>query len=533
MPALPAHVALNHTPVPLVRPAPAAAAGGSPQRGAGAMASDGRLTVHSHGYTYAVSGNTLLPAKRVRAVLQAAADPRKAVGQLRKAYLDQGYFLVAVVGRLHGTQVRLRVVQGRLTHVDGPASLTRFFSGLKGDPSVKDSDIIRHSILAQSYAATNGKQPQVQFKPAPETGGSQMQISRKPVKGYFPVGGSLTVGNFGNRYAGHYLAQAQADVRHDGYTLQVSHTRALTGLDANTRGAYYSATGIDLSNINPWGVYKLDYTYTRYQLGNAFAPLFPAGRIKRFGISGTQFLYADDSSRWTLEESLHHLRDTETVFNGIYTLRDQQYNVLKLGSDYSRRFTGLLQHAASVSAGGSVKFGFASGGANGFDAGVRGAPTQHFRIYNANLGITQTLPRDFSLKLDVKGQASTNTLPSYQQWVLGGLNNLTAYLPGTIVGDRGYLGRLTLQGPQWDLGPVHMRPSVFTEHGAARYSYIAPKAPKWQRLTDAGAGLGISVPVAHTSAMLAYAKPVNSDNVTGKLRRGQVAHLFFYLQVGF
>ena len=127
-------------------------------------------------------------------------------------------------------------------------------------------------------------------------------------------------------------------------------------------------------------------------------------------------------------------------------------------------------------------------------------------------------------------RAPTDTLPSYQQWVLGGVNNLTAYLPGTIVGDRGYLGRLALQGPQWSLGPMKLSANAFTEYGASRYSYIPVAAPMWQALNDVGASLSVALPVAHTSLMLAYAKPVGSRNVSAALRQGQQSHVFFYLQ---
>ncbi|NII12389.1 ShlB/FhaC/HecB family hemolysin secretion/activation protein [Oleiagrimonas sp. C23AA] len=489
------------------------------------------ITATSHGYHYTVRGNTLLDAQYIKDVITRSPSPRDAVGALKKAYAAKGYFLAAIVGRSKGNQVRIQVVQGRLTHVDGPKGLARFFTGLKGDDRVRNTDVIRQSTLAQQYAATNGQLPQISFKPAPEVGGSTMDIGTKPLKNARWWGGSFTTGNFGNRYAGHYLAQLQGYARHDGFTLQATRTRALTGLDKNTAGAYYAATSANLSWVTPLGTYQLDDSFTKFKLGKAFAPLYPLGHIHVYGISGQQLLYADDSTRWTTSEGWHHIRDRESVFNGIYSLHDQKYMVFDGSTTYAKRFGGLFKHAASISLTGGIKLGGSRG-----DSGLApqtGAPTGHFQIYTASAELTQSLPYDFNTQLSLSGQASTDTLPSYEQWVLGGVNNLTAYLPGTIVGDRGYLGRFTVNGPQWAFWGLRARPSVFTEYGATRYSFIAQGAPKWQSLGDIGAGLQLSAPGAHTSALLAWARPMTSKNVAATTRSGQRAHLFVYLQVGF
>ena len=489
-----------------------------------------RQEVTSHGYHYIVVGNTLLARNELQSALETGDTPQAAMSALKKAYEGKGYFLVALVARAQDNkEVWLQVVQGRLTHVDGPRDLVAYFSGLKGNSSIRNSDVIRQSTLAQAYAATNGQQPQVSFRPAPEVGGSAMEISQTPVPDAQSFGGSLTTGNFGNRYAGHYLAQAQAYAQHDGFTLQVNHSRALTGMDENTHGAYYAATSANLSAITPIGTFQLDDSATSYQLGKAFAPLYPAGKIKVFGLSANQLLYADDAQRWSLKEGLHHIRDTGTVFNNSFTLRDQKYNVLDLGSDYSQRFGGWSGRPASLSLSAGIKLGSARGD-SGFDHAV-GRPTGHFQVYTASADLTQTLPRNYSVQFSLSGQSSPYILPSYQQWVLGGLNNLTAWLPGTIVGDRGYLGRVTVQGPQWHAGPVQLRPSVFAEYGASRYSFITAGSPTWQSLDDVGASLSLSLPGAHTSAILAYAKPLGSRHVASTVRDGQQAHAFFYVQV--
>lgn len=485
--------------------------------------------VTSHGYHYTVVGNRLLPPAEVAAALSGATTPRDAVGALKQAYENRGYFLVALVGTQHEKEVSVRVIQGRITHIEGPKKLTRFFEDLKDDDELRKNDVIRPSILAEAYAATNTKQPQVSFQPAPEPGGSIMQISESPLANSHQLGASVTFGNYGNRYAARYLAQTQVSARQDGMSVQLGYARALPGLDPATHGAFYTGTTAAFSAITPIGIFGLDGSRTAYQLGEKFAPLYPAGRIKVFGGTATQLLQADPLRRWSLSEGVHRIHDMTTVFSGSYVLSDRRFTVVDLGSNFSWRFGGLFNRTAALDAAVGIKLGY---GLDGFTA-APGAPASHFNIYTANVDTTQSLPGDYSLKLSLAGQATPDTLPSYEQWVLGGLNNLSAWVPGTITGDRGYLGRLVGQGPEWHAGAVRLRPSAFVEHGASRFSYIAPQAPVWQSLTDVGVSLNMDLPVAHTSGILAFAKPIGWNNVSQSLRDSQRAHVFFYLQAAF
>lgn len=486
------------------------------------------LQVDSHGFHYTVSGNTLLAPVDVRAALAGGATPEQAIGALKQAYARKGWFLVAVLARVQGQEVQVDVVQGRLAHVEGPPALTAYFSGLLGRDSVRNSDVVRRGLLAQAYAATNGEQPQVRFVPAAEKGGSTLTIDTVPLPDSRTASGSLTVGNLGNRYAGHDLAQLQGQLQHDGFTLQATHSRALTGIDEDSRGAYYASTGLTLTKVTPLGWFQLDGNSTRYALGKAFAPLNPAGTVKLFGGLATQLLFADDARRWSLSEGLHRVQDRETVFNGAYALRDQRYDVLDLGSQASWRFKGMAGRNATVNLSGGLKLG-GLGGARGFSAGT-GMPVAHFHVYTAHVGAEQALAGGYSVQFDASAQATPDTLPSYEQWVLGGLNTLGAYLPGTLVGDRGYQGRVALQAPTWQWGALRLRPNVFVEHGAARYHYTPPGSPVWQALDDAGASLSLELPNLGAHALVAYAKPLGARHVNAETRSRQRAHAFLYLQ---
>lgn len=503
----------------LVAPAMAAAPG----------AAAAPLEVDSHGLRYVVAGNSLLPPAEIATTLRGGATPDAAIAALRQAYARAGYFLVAVVATVQARQVDVRVVQGRLVEVDGPADLAAYFRRLEDRAALRNSDVVRQGLLAQAYAATNGERPQINFRPAAEAGGSAMQIDTVPLADSHAVGGSLMVGNLGNRYAGHDLAQVQGQFQHDGVGVQATHSRALTGVDPHSRGAWYAATSAVLSVVTPLGWFQLDGGTTRYRLGTAFAPLDPAGAVKVWGGSATQLLYADNARRWTLAEAAHRIDDRETVFDGAYALREQRYRVFDLSSQASWQFDGVAHRAASASLSGAVKLG---GGGRGFDAG-QGMPTAHFRIYTAHVGLKQALARGYGIQFDASAQGSPDTLPSYEQWVLGGLDALAAYLPGSLVGDRGYLGRVTVQAPEWRAGVARLRPGAFAEYGAARYRYVPADSPAWQSLDDVGASLSVGLPAIDAHAMVAYAQPLGSRHVPSGLRRRQQAHAFVYVQLDF
>jgi hemolysin activation/secretion protein len=488
------------------------------------------LEVESHGFRYAVTGNSLLSPTEVATTLQGGATPAAAIGALKQAYARAGYFLVAVVATVQERQVSVRVVQGRLVEVDGPAELAAYFRRLEGQDTLRNSDVVRQGLLAQAYAATNGERPQISFRPAAEAGGSAMRIGTVPLADSHAVGGGLTVGNLGNRYAGHDLAQVQGQLQHDGVSVQATHSRALTGVDPHSRGAWYAATSATLSVVAPLGWFQLDGGTTRYRLGTAFAPLDPAGTIKVRGGSATQLLYADDARRWTLAEAAHRIDDRETVFDGVYTLRDQRYDVFDVSSQASWHFDGLAHRTASASLSGAVKLG--GDGSRGFAAG-QGMPTAHFRVYTVHVGLNQALARGYGIQFDASAQGSPDTLPPYEQWVLGGLAALAAYLPGTLVGDCGYLGRVTVQAPQWRIGAARLRPGAFAEYGATRYRYVPADSPAWQSLDDVGASLSLDLPAIDAHAMVAYAKPLGARHVPTELRHRQQAHAFVYLQLDF
>jgi hemolysin activation/secretion protein len=133
----------------------------------------------------------------------------------------------------------------------------------------------------------------------------------------------------------------------------------------------------------------------------------------------------------------------------------------------------------------------------------------------------------YSLGLEASGQYSDQTVPEQQQWVLGGLGNLTAYLPGLAVGDKGYLMRLQGEAGAYPVyRGVELRPRAFVEYAATQYNSLGGGDP---RVADAGVELGFKL-VSWLSGSVAYARSFYDKDVPQPVLDATDARVYFRLQ---
>jgi hemolysin activation/secretion protein len=497
------------------------------------------IVAESNGYRYTVLGNTLLKPEVVKAALEGAADPRGAVGLLTQAYQKAGYFLVGLRAAVNvkDKEVNIQVVQGRISELDVAPALAPYFSGLKDRADLPRSAAIRSSINAESYAARQGMRPNLRFAPAAEYGGSKMTVTEEPIEGAKPWNANLGFGNYGNRYASRFIAQAGATLRPgDGLEFSASYSKGLPGLSQDSRGSSYWNGGVGASIITPWGTYGANYSESKYRIGDAAGTLSPQGVSRIQTYSGSQLLYADETTRWGLTESLVHTNSLSTAAYapGIpYTIFDRSYDFASLGSAYGKAFSLFgLQGSASASL--SYSKGLSPRNASSSGASAPGFPDRpggadpHFGLFQGSISYSQSLPRNFALSLSANGQWADRTLPGNQQWLLGGVGNLSAWLPGIVSGDSGHLIRAVVSAPRWRWGRLSLVPSVFLEEGASSTSYVAPGAARSQWLSDAGLGLSGSFSKG-TSLSLSYAVQLAAHNVSQSTLDSSRALLYFNL----
>jgi len=469
-------------------------------------------SVESHGYHYFVTGNTVLAPALIEKTLAREETPREAISALLHVYYSKGYNLVALTAQTEGRTVRISVFQGMFTEIQTPDSLGCYFSSLKNQENVRNQDIILDQILAGAYASRSGKNISINISPAPNPGGAILAVRETDQPGYFPITGSVNFGNYGSRYASGYLAGADvaANATH-GVQITANFLQGLPSLQAASFGGNYYQNGVGASMVTPYGIYGVSTAWTHYRLGVKTAPLNPDGNIFSYQTYGTQLVYADTAIRLSLNEAFYRVQYDETAFNGYYTLLKQQYNYLSVGGNASQAVTfgGL---PGSVTAGVTFSLGI-SGSSGTLTDNEPGVPTSHFRYTNFNLGYQQNLPYGLQANLVGQAQASAQTLPSQQQWVLGGMGNLSAWDPGVLYGDSGYIGRFELKSPSVTKLRTTAVLGAFIETGGAAFRTPPAGTAPWQTLTDIGLNLKLTLPYG-LSAIAITAVEIDNSGFT-------------------
>jgi hemolysin activation/secretion protein len=482
------------------------------------------IVVESHGFRYTIAGNTLLSRAVVAASVASADTPKAAVDALNAAYQRAGHFLTAIRGEVQGKTVALRVFQGRITEEDIADDLVPYFAGIENREDLDRNTIIRKSALAELYAARQDMRPKVSFSPATAVGGSKITVSEEPIEGSKRWNAGLGFGNLGNRYASRYIAQVNAAVRPGlGTEISANFAQGFPGLAEDSRGSLYKAGTAAASAVTPWGVFGATYSKATYLIGDKAKPLNPEGDITSFGVNASQLVYADEAGRVSTTETFTRFDNSVTGFAGLIPITDQRYDVASLAASANRSFTA-FGVAASIT--GSLTFSQGlSGRAGSFLPIVPGTPDPRFSMLQGAIAYTQPLPAGFSTGISWTGQWANVTLPQNQQWTLGGVGNLTAWLPGTLVGDLGTLTRASVYFPAWDWRAVQINVSAFAEYGTVHTLATPVGAAASRSLSDVGVAV-LGRVAKDTSVTVAYGWPWLAHHVDEQAQGGR-AHLYF------
>lgn len=488
------------------------------------------LVVRSHGFVYTVTGNTLLPSRELERLLEQAASPTAAIEALNAAFQKGGHFLVALRAQVHDHHVTLTVIQGQITQINAAAGVKDFYDGVAFDPALTSDGLIRRNILAGAYANRSGLDFKPSVAPGQQPGGTSLTVETPAQADFKPVSGSVVLGNYGSRYVGGTVLGENLTVRPGGgLELNLGYAHGLPNALHDSVGSRYDATNFGASVATPWGFYGLNYARSSYRVGLIAKPLYPTGLTETWGLTGSQLVLASPTLRVSTTQGLTHVSSVTTVFEGLYTLTDQNYNYASAGLQLSKNVSlgglaGLINVSANYNDG-------LSGPIGTLTKTTPGLPTSRFRYWGLNANWQQNLPRGWNFNFTANGQWALDTLPQNQQWVLGGFGSLSAWTPGNLSGDGGYLLRAVMQSPSWQWGNWQVNAQGFAEQGAVTNHYKPQGSFGWQMLADVGFGLTFTAPWK-TTLSLSAARPVANKNVTATTLSSQRA-LYFVLQQPF
>ncbi|MFT5033478.1 MAG: hemolysin activation/secretion protein, partial [Bacteroidia bacterium] len=118
-----------------------------------------------------------------------------------------------------------------------------------------------------------------------------------------------------------------------------------------------------------------------------------------------------------------------------------------------------------------------------------------------------------------------------QQFVLGGLSTMSAYLPGTLIGDSGVYGRIKLEG-HWHPFGADLTPSLFVEYGTAWFEDVRGELGESRSLVDAGVRVEGDIGRDLTMQFVA-AVPVSERNLDSDLIKTMEANFYWHLEKRF
>lgn len=505
--------------------------------------------------TLRITGNRYLTDEQLRRILDNAETPSQAIRAINQAYYNLGHLLVTVYYAPQGETVLVHVINAGLAEVEAPKKIRVHFAGLIGDEELTVSEFDAKRILADVKSQREGVDYKISYQVKegnPEA--YTMVFTPEPVEDHDATDLILQMSNEGNRFIGRYFAGAGFQHQFDtGSELSLMFEKVVVGLGENDGGKSYDSIELQFDHPSRFGLYGLEASYIEYEREATF--LEPAGpptgstqgticdvggllglpcediigdigtqRVQRdlkskigsVALTGEQVVYSDRSQRFTVAQRLEAI-ETEIETEDGEEILDEPHAALELGGKYSRRMRPL-----GVSTQLSLQL-FVKGGFTGDDGTLgtddveeavsAGKRTGEFLLLRPKLGLKFALGDAATFNINAVGQISDDDqLPQQQQFVLGGMDSLSAYLPGVLVGDTGAYSLVSLDGNGWDFWGINVVPSLFVEYGRVRFENAGGDPGEARSVSDGGLRLKADLGW-QTSMEFVAAEPISENNI--------------------
>lgn len=373
--------------------------------------------------------------------------------------------------------IEVRLVEGRVgaVHLSGNASTRDSYIesrlGLSGGMLV-DLNRLERSLIW--FNETNDVRLQADLQPGTAFGTTDINVNVIEPPQHELL---LTLDNLGSPLTGEWRGGVSY------------RNRSLLGIRDELLASYTGAGGQDSGAlsyslpVNRWGgrvslgVYE-DKTAIKY---GTLSSLNITGNSSTQILGLRQPVWVDSSMQWTLVGGAKW-RDSSNYIDGTFLQRTD-------AKDHNFGLEWQWTGSSSTLSASVVQYWIE-------------ATTVETNTYQAQRGwlrYNQALPKDFALRANFSGQATTDrNLPSAEQFILGGEGSVRGYPIGTIAGDRGYTLNLELHHPLpvMTVGAQAIPTSafVFVDHGNVE-PYRPPRSllSPSEQLTGVGFGFNAAV----------------------------------------
>lgn len=502
------------------------------------------LQIEGEGFRVLISGPTPISKQRIRDVLSAGKTPSQKVLLLNALFVADDHHLVNVQYARDGEgTIYAHINRGEIVGVEAPPRYRPYFDQFEGRSDLETKDLQPHLLLAGIKADRALDEVDVRWdidKENPNRYTMQVEAEAQPRNLEDVADVRASIGNPGNRFIGRYFSSGSVRWRRlDGDVFNLAFSSALTGIgDDSFEGEYLDRYDLGYGTVTPVGLFGLSGGYTDYRSisvqeneGGVEVNQFTAD-IYSAKVNGSQILYASRDHRWLVEESVEYIDSDITVerperFRG-QSIQDERYPAVRIGTRVLSSWKVFGQQGDT-----SLGFGFKHGlgndrGTLDDDGNSASGRSGRFRLLDFAFDTSYALGRDFQLTLNAEAQnAIGEKVPQQQQWVLGGPDRLSAYVPGVLVGDSGVYGRLALQLPRFQRSPFATRLSFFVEGGTARFARGENGEPT-RAVSDFGVKLEIAL-TRYLEAVVHSAARISESGISDGLIDETRSDAFFSL----
>ncbi len=512
------------------------------------------ITASIGGINIRVIGNTQLSSAQIEAILAEAISPSEAITTLTRRYYNAGHLLVSVSYYRVDDTVTVLVSQATVKGVRGNPQVTTHFASLVGDSDLSLAEFDRARVLADLQAERAGLAYSIAYEQHYDNQ-VILDFREQVLADHDATDFIVEANNKGSRFLGRYAGLA--GVKHQfatGTELNVAYRTIFEELGEAGDGDDYQQFDIGVEHPFRFGLYGIEASHIEYQRhpsvttttsggGLCLPPLLNCAvvsssetvnldaEIDSIALSGEQVLYSNPVRRWTVFERIEHVSSEIHAVGQSAPLLEERYQTLEVGGKYSLR--GSLADAPSyLKTQVSIKTGFGDGGSFASDTSndvAIGKREAEFILLQPKLGYKFAVAPGYELAFNFNGQFADNTqLPQQQQFVLGGMNSMSAYLPGVLIGDDGYYFHLAANGKHewWGLA---WETSLFAEYAATRFNNASGELAATQSLADAGFRFSLKPGYGFETELLA-ALPLMDDVVDGDRLNELEADFFWRLR---